>query len=63
MPLTSNVGKNIKELERTHPDWSHKRVVAASLNAARKKGAHIPQAQHTKRKTSTTRKGHRRSRS
>jgi hypothetical protein len=61
MPLTSNVGKNIKELERTHPDWSHKRVVAASLNAARKKGAHIPSP--PKRKTSTTRKGHRRSRS
>jgi len=42
MPLGRNVGKNIAELDRAHPNWSHRRKVAASLNAARAKGAKIP---------------------
>lgn len=35
MPLSRSVSKNIRELKAAHPDWSHKRIVAASLNAAR----------------------------
>lgn len=42
MPLGRSVGKNMSELERAHPTWSHKRKVAASLNAARSHGAKIP---------------------
>ena len=42
MPLGRNVGKNIAELDRAHPNWSHRRKVAASLNAARAKGEKIP---------------------
>lgn len=41
MPLLKgkkNIGRNIKEEEKTHP---HKQAVAISLNVARKSGAKI----------------------
>jgi hypothetical protein len=34
VPLTRDIGRNIKELKRAHPDWPHKRVVAAAINGA-----------------------------
>ena len=42
MPLLKgkkNIGKNIKEEEKSHP---HKQAVAIALNVARKSGAKIP---------------------
>ena len=42
MPLTKNVGKNMKELTDKHPDWTYKRRLAASLSAAREHGKNIP---------------------
>jgi hypothetical protein len=42
MPLLKgkkNIGKNIKEEEKTHP---HKQAVAIALSEARKSGAKIP---------------------
>ena len=42
MPLLKgkkNIGRNIKEEEKTHP---HKQSVAIALNVARKSGAKIP---------------------
>ena len=38
MPLGKNVSKNIGELHKAHPTWSHKHVVAAALNGARSAG-------------------------
>lgn len=42
MPASKDPGKNIKELAKAHPSWSKKKRVAAGLNMARQKGAHIP---------------------
>lgn len=42
MPLLKgkkNIGRNIKEEEKTHP---HKQAVAIALNVARKSGVKIP---------------------
>lgn len=38
MPLRRDVGTNIKELKKVHPDWSNKRLLAASLSGARQAG-------------------------
>jgi hypothetical protein len=35
MPLGKDVKKNMTEITDKHPDWSYKRRLAASLNAAR----------------------------
>ena len=42
MPLTQNVKKNMTELTDKHPDWTYKRRLAASLNAAREHGSRMP---------------------
>lgn len=41
MPLGKDVGENIKELRRAHPDWSEDRILAAALSGARAAGAKI----------------------
>lgn len=41
MPLGADVGENIKELRKTHPEWSEERIRAAALNAAREAGGHV----------------------
>lgn len=49
MPLLKgkeNIGKNIKEEEKTHP---HKQAVAIALNVARKGGAKIPKKKKGRR--------------
>lgn len=45
MPLTSDPGRNIQELSAVHGGekaWPKKRIIAASLNAAREKGGDVP---------------------
>lgn len=45
MPLTSNASANIRELmaaKKGDKDWPRKRVIAAALNAARRKGGRVP---------------------
>jgi hypothetical protein len=48
MPLTSDASANIAELAKAHPEWDRKRQVAAGLNAAREKGADIPEPRKRK---------------
>ena len=36
MPLGVNVSSNIRELKKAHPTWSHERVVAAAISAAKR---------------------------
>ena len=48
MPLLKgkkNIGKNIKEEEKTHP---HKQAVAIALDVARRSGAKIPKKKKKK---------------
>lgn len=42
MPLGKDVKKNMTEITDKHPDWTYKRRLAASLNAAREHGSRIP---------------------
>lgn len=42
VPETTDVGTLIKFFKKEHPEWPHKRVVAAALNSARSAGAKIP---------------------
>jgi hypothetical protein len=38
LPLTRDVGNNISELKKAHPDWKQDQLTAASLNGAREAG-------------------------
>lgn len=42
MPLGPDVSKNIREMKAAHPDWPMKRILAACLDAARRKGGDVP---------------------
>lgn len=56
MPLGKDVKKNMTELTDKHPDWTYKRRLAASLNAAREHGSRIP------RRTKVSKTSYRRNR-
>ena len=49
MPGSKNVGKNIKEMKKNHPDWSHSRIIAAALDMARRLGAKVPKKRGKKK--------------
>lgn len=49
MPLSKNVGNNMREITDKHPDWTYKRRLAASLNAAREHGNRIRRVSRDKR--------------
>ena len=38
MPLGFDVGANIRELKKSHPNWKKERITAAALDAARRAG-------------------------
>jgi hypothetical protein len=42
------ISHNIRKLHHEHPDWAHKRVVAAALNNARRTG-HYPRRRRARR--------------
>lgn len=54
MPLGRDVGENLKELRRAHPEWTEERRMAAALSGARAAGADIkpPPGERRKRKRS-----------
>lgn len=49
MPLGKSVSKNMKEITDAHPDWTRKRRVSASLNAAREHGYKVRRKGNGKR--------------
>lgn len=56
MPLTHDASANIAELTRVHggeKDWPRKRIIAAGMNAARRRGGRTasPRSSHRSRRT------------
>jgi len=50
VPRTQNVGELIRFFKKEHSEWSHKQVVAAALNSARRAGKKIPKKRLRRRK-------------
>ena len=48
MPESKDVGTNIKNLRKAHPEWSHDKVLAVALEEAREMGAPIPRRKEKK---------------
>lgn len=44
MPLSKDVGENVKQLKKEHPEWSDDKVLAAAISAARERGAKVDKA-------------------
>lgn len=56
MPLDRDVKNNMRELTDKHPDWTYKRRLAASLNAAREHGNKMPGRKRGKSSDKRTRR-------
>jgi len=50
VPRTTDVSKLIRFFKREHPEWPHKRHVAAAINSARRAGAKIPLRRRKRKK-------------
>ena len=60
MPLQKDVGANVHELRRHHPDWPEDRILAAALSGARAAGADIKPPPEERRKRTRSRRPRRR---
>ena len=56
MPLRRDVGANLKELRRSHPEWTEERRLAAALSGARAAGADIKPPPEERRKRTRSRR-------